>query len=204
VTSFNLIPEHRRQARRRLSRTRVWAIACAAYAAAILGAYAFCHATWTGPDSALASDLAETAAKMEERNRQVRMLRGQVGRARLTLESKRAVGDQPDWAVVLVLLARNLDDELVLKRCKLEPDTGRKPAGKAGSPPATEPKRFTLDISGFGRSQKAISQFVLRLERTNLFERVTLVKTNREPFVTGNAMAFQIRCLLGRRQEAPE
>ena len=116
------------------------------------------------------------------------------------------MGDRPDWSVVLALLARNLDDDLVLKRCKLEPEVVRKAAASpqhAAGAQADEPKRFSLEIAGLGRSQKAISHFVLRLERTNLFQKVTLVKTNREPFVTGRAMAFQIRCLLGRREEAP-
>lgn len=206
MTSFNLIPGHRREARRRQRRTRAWAIGCAAYATVLLGAYVLSRATWSGPDSALAGDLVETAAQTEQQSRQVLILRGQIQKARLTLESNRAVGDQPDWSVVLALLARNLDDDLVLKRCKLQPEVVRKAAGSpqhAAGAQANEPERFTLEISGFGRSQKAISQFALRLERTNLFQKVTLVQTNREPFVTGRAMAFQIRCLLGRREEAP-
>ena len=103
-------------------------------------------------------------------------------------------------------LAKNLDDDLVLKRCKLHPEAVEKPKSKGKKrtkrEPAPKPKRFILDISGFGRSQKAISQFVLRLEGSKLFEKVTAVKTNREPFMAGKAMAFQIRCLLGRKQEA--
>ena len=185
---------------------RSWIIACTAYALGILGAFAFCLSTSDGPGAALADDIAKATVETEKWDRQVRMLRGKVGKARLTLEANRAVGEQPNWAVVLALLAKNLDDDLVLKRCKLEPEPVEKTKSKgkksAKDEPAPKPKRFILDISGFGRSQKAISQFVLRLEASTLFEKVTALKTNRETFLTGKAMAFQIRCLLGRRQEA--
>lgn len=206
VTSFNLIPKRRLEAKSRRARMRAWIIACTAYAVVILGAYALTQSASGGPDSALAAHLAKAAAETKKWDRQVRMLRGKVGKARLTLEANRAVGEQPDWAVVLALLAKNLDDDLVLKRCKLHPEPVEKPKSKSKKrtkgEPAPKPKRFILDISGFGRSQKAISQFVLRLEGSKLFEKVTAVKTNREPFMAGKAMAFQIRCLLGRKQEA--
>ena len=66
MTSFNLIPGHRREARRRQRRTRVWAIACAGYATVLLGGYVLCRATWSGPDSALAGDLVEAAAQTQQ------------------------------------------------------------------------------------------------------------------------------------------
>lgn len=210
MTSFNLIPKRRLEAKSRRTRMRAWIIACTAYAVGIVGAYAFYQSTSEGPNTALAADLAKASAETEKWDRQVRMLRGKVGKARMTLEANRAVGEQPDWAVVLALLAKNLDDDLVLKRCKLEPEAVEKPKSKGRGKgkkstkgePAPKPRRYILDISGFGRSQKAISQFVLRLEGSTLFEKVTAVKTNREPFMDGKAMAFQIRCLLGRKQEA--
>ena len=204
MTSFNLIPTRRLEVKSRRARMRTWIIACTAYAVGIVGAYALYQSTSEGPDVALADDITKAAAETEKWDRQVRMLRGKVGKARLTLEANRAVGEQPDWAVVLALLAKNLDDDLVLKRCKLEPEAvekSKKPT-KGEPAPAPKPKRYILDISGFGRSQKAISQFVLRLEGSTLFEKVTAVKTNREAFMAGKAMAFQIRCLLGRKQEA--
>ena len=185
MTSFNLIPKRRLEAKSRRARIRAWIIACTAYAVGIVGANALYQSTSEGPDVALADDITKAAAETEKWDRQVRMLRGKVGKARLTLEANRAVGEQPDWAVVLA--------EAVEK--------SKKPT-KGEPAPAPKPKRYILDISGFGRSQKAISQFVLRLEGSTLFEKVTAVKTNREAFMAGKAMAFQIRCLLGRKQEA--
>jgi hypothetical protein len=49
-----------------------------------------------------------------------------------------------------------------------------------------------------------VSQFVLRLEQTGLFESVELVKTNREPFLATDAVAFKLDCQLkGARLDAP-
>jgi hypothetical protein len=53
-----------------------------------------------------------------------------------------------------------------------------------------------LTITGYGRSQAAVSHFVLRLEEAQLFDQVTLIKTSREPFAASDAYAFQIECSL--------
>ncbi len=55
---------------------------------------------------------------------------------------------------------------------------------------------MVLSISGLGRSQPAVSQFVLRLEAMHLFARVTLLDTNRETFLGGEALGFRIDCSL--------
>jgi hypothetical protein len=53
-----------------------------------------------------------------------------------------------------------------------------------------------------GRSQAAVSQFVLRLEQLGLFDRVTLLDTRREPFGADSAVGFRAVCIMHVREGA--
>jgi hypothetical protein len=57
--------------------------------------------------------------------------------------------------------------------------------------------RFTLELSGLGRSQASVSQFILRLEQLELFERVTILKTGREMFGEHESIGFRIEATIG-------
>jgi hypothetical protein len=124
------------------------------------------------------------------------------------------VAHQPDWSVLLGLLAQSLGEEIVLTSCKLEsqpptPDAPApmpRPGAAAPAPESTaaaaalrEPgaRRYTLQISGIGRTQSSVSQFVLRLERLGLFERVTILKTARELFGEHDSIGFRLEATMG-------
>jgi Tfp pilus assembly protein PilN len=51
-----------------------------------------------------------------------------------------------------------------------------------------------LYVSGYARSQAAVSQFVLRLDELDVFERVDLLKSGREAMFDGDAIGFQVQC----------
>ena len=55
---------------------------------------------------------------------------------------------------------------------------------------------MVLGLSGLGLSQAAVSQFVLKLERTGLFARVALIDTSRAALDRTDAIAFRIECSL--------
>ena len=115
--------------------------------------------------------------------------------------ANRAVGEQPDWSALLRLISASLGEDLVLTRCRLGPE-GHLGRGLRKRPAPVRPsvgkrRRFALELSGLGRSQKAITRFLLRLEKARLFEQVSLLRTAREPFLTGSAIRFDVRCLMG-------
>ena len=66
--------------------------------------------------------------------------------------------------------------------------------------PSTD-RSFLIRLVGYARSQAAVSQFVLRLEAAGLFDRVTVMRTAREPFLDDQAIAFHLQCLLGSDPE---
>ena len=92
----------------------------------------------------------------------------------------------------MAVLVRNLTDEVVLDQCRLE--RGRKDKGTSDEQPAALGGQLVLMLSGMGRSQADVSGFILRLEKTDLFAKVTMVKTRREPFLGGKAIAFKLKC----------
>ncbi len=80
--------------------------------------------------------------------------------------------------------------------------TDDKAATSSATPPANS-DRFVLSIAGLGRTQSAVTQFVLRLEQLKLFDQVRLLETRREPFLTSDAIAFRIQAAIGNSSEKP-
>jgi hypothetical protein len=201
------MPAPRRQAKACRVRMRQWVAPGVAFVGMLVFICIACHRTWgVGPDP-LAEELRETTDRISDSGRTIGALQKQLVATRWKLDTFRGVGQQPDWSVVLSLLADTLGSEAVLKSCELnettiQADTNTGPRGGAEIPVTSvveEQKQvvFVLGVSGFGRSQTAVSQFVLRLERSGLFDNVRIVRTTREPFLNGKAIAFRLECRLG-------
>ena len=203
MISVNLIPTHRRNARRRRVRVRRWAAVCVAYALVLFVSYGVCRAVWdAGHD--LVRELDEVTEQIDQSNQAIAALGPEMAQARLTLDASQGIVDQPDWSVLLALMAKTLGDEIVLKSCRLQRRTdaraeARRPDGAPAQPAGEMPEAFTVALSGYGQSPQAVSRFVLRLERTGLFEQVKVRATNREPFLATDAIAFQIEGTLAEK-----
>lgn len=197
--SVNLIPARRRQVRRRRARTRRWLGLCAVYGALLLAGYLAFHLTGGSGNRSVPDELHQTEATIEQLRAEAAQAERKLAKAESALSASRAIGTQPELSVLLALLAKSLDDELVLSRCQLEwlqqpgPATVRYSRGKKG---------LGLKVAGFARTQAAVSRFVLRLERANVFDQVSLVKANREPFLADQAVAFLVECLLEEKDSA--
>ena len=139
---------------------------------------------------------------VEQAESTVDALRGRIGRAEARLTSGRAVGEQPDWSLLLAMLSSALGDETVLRSIRLQapPEAAPGAAGSSGKPGRADAARtlqpISLEVTGLGRTQQVVSEFVLRLEHTPLFETVRLVDTRREPFLNDHAVVFRIECVL--------
>ncbi len=211
----NLIPGHRREALRRRRRGRWWAVICLAYAVTLGGAWATLRVAGGGADRAIAADLAETRNRVEDLELAIERLGPQLAEARASLAASRTIGGQPNWSVLLNLLAVLLGDDAVLSACELKPIEEPRPprrvveaaSDQTAEPPlqpseTRAPERYTLRLEGVGRTQAAVADFVLRIERTELFDRVKLVETKKVPFGAEQAVAFEIECRLGQREES--
>ena len=209
----NLIPAPRREAKSRRTHLLKWAIGFALYVGLLIAAWFVCS-SYSGSDGrGLTVESRRLSAKLSGSNRIILALHQELAQAEQKLRSARAVGEQPNWGVLLALLAKNLGDELVLGHCKLVPVEGAQRDSRTGKtigpevktgPAATPNRQYLLDLGGFARSQAAASGFVLRLERTGLFDQVRPIKTSRQTLLNSEAVAFHVECLLGGNEGAAD
>jgi len=189
VTCVNLIPAGRRDAKARRIRLGYWTAGGILYALALLAGCMACHKVLGKTGADLTRDIDVARGRIRGTNQLILALCRQVSDLEWQLASARIVAHNPDWSVLLGVLASHLGDQVVLERCFLEPV---KPAG--AKPAAARPEeQFLLELSGLAQSQSAVSQFVLRLEKTRLFDEVKLIKTTRRPFVSGDVVSFRLQ-----------
>ncbi|MEE9211281.1 MAG: PilN domain-containing protein [Phycisphaeraceae bacterium] len=209
MTTVNLIPTPRRDARKRRVHTQRCLVLCVAYTVVLVAVFAACRITWADADHAVTDELNDAAHQIAGSNRAIAALQSQLADARRTLAADQAITQQPDWSLLLALLANTLSDDVVLRSCQLEPNQDPTAKNQRSSNQAQHVgasvsgrRSYTLRVSGLGRSQAAVSQFVLRLEQTELFGRVALINTVREPFLAGQAFGFQLECELGAQRSS--
>jgi hypothetical protein len=184
---------------------RTWAIALGAYGAMLGGAYAACLAFGDDDGKIVLEQMRHSTERFREAGKQIHTLRASLADASRQIAAARILSQSPDWSLLLAMVARDLSDDVVLERCSLAPvDTGADDKPSA-APPGTAKaaggeevlyQRYLLDLSGFARTQTGVSQFVLRLENSRLFESVRLIKTQKRQFMDGQAVSFRIECAL--------
>ncbi|MHC5028529.1 MAG: PilN domain-containing protein [Planctomycetota bacterium] len=193
--SANLLPVYRVRALERRDRVRLWLRFGGAYGVCVvLGSllYALGHA---GPGAAeLSRDLPRIAARDTAIARTSASLRDDIAAAQHHLGVARKVGRNPNWSIPLAMIAESCGDEVILRSCAL----GRTSAGNKPDGPRREGQAsafgYRLELLGYGRTQSAVSQLVLKLETSALFDAVSLLETRREPFLDQTAVAFRIEC----------
>jgi len=207
VTRANLIPAWRLQKRSRLTRARTWAAVLGVYGVMLGGAYVACLAFGADDGKTVLEQMRQSTERFRKAGKEIHALRASLGEASRQIAAARALAQNPDWSLLLAMVAKNLSDEVVLERCSLAPvESGadEKPAAAAAAAAGagaagTEEvlyQRYLLDLSGFARTQTGVSQFVLRLEGSRLFESVRLIRTQTRSFMDGQAVSFRIECAL--------
>lgn len=213
MNNVNLIPAPRRAARRRRAHLRRCAIGCAAWAVLSLAAAGAARAPWRGEGSQADQRLAQVGAEMELTERAIAEIRARLATAQSALRANQEIAAQPDWSILLALLGKQVKNDVVLKGCHLHP--GNTPRGVFNSAPKADPRRGTsrqqsdagagppadsvpylLEATGLADDHQAANAFVLRLEKTRLFSKVTLLDTARESFLEKNKVNFRIECTL--------
>jgi len=208
MKSVNLIPAPRLVAKRRRVHLRRCAAGCAVWAVMSVIAAGATQAMWrTAADPQAEERLALVADEIERTDRAIAATRAQLAAAQSTLRAKEAIANQPDWGVLLAVLAQSIKQDVVLKNCHVHP-AGRRPGEVRRAPAAVAPSAssstgaaaesvpFVLDANGMAKDLEAAHRFVSDLEKTGLFARVTLLDTAREPFINGDAIAFRLECSL--------
>src|SRR5437867_9437028 len=80
-------------------------------------------------------DLAKATDEIQRSTRQLTIVRRATVEAQQTLMSAEAVSDQPDWSILLAIVAQSQGESIVLNRCELTPIKDGTPI----APPAATP-----------------------------------------------------------------
>jgi Tfp pilus assembly protein PilN len=211
IQAVNLIPQHRRQEQRRKQRMRLWVAIALVYMLLLVGLWAVAAGLSGRGSRAVSEELAHVAGQIEDTQTALRQLEPRLAQVQTTLAASRSIGDQPDWSVLLLLLADLLGEQNVLVSCTLTPNdpSGAIPFSQGSVVAAPEPMSnqtadaYLLVLSGMGQNHEAVSDYVLRLEDTKLFAHVELLETHKAPFHRGHAIAFSINCQLNAATSAP-
>lgn len=197
--SVNLVPKQRQKARCMNARLQFWMGSCGGYALLWLSAFILIRLLGIGGPDALGSDLEKITSRAKEVESDLAQLRSDLGRSSAELAASQKIGSQPDWSVLLSLLSATLGDSIVLRDCQLITDQASdSPSAKVRASTKnsdTDLGTVQLKIGGLGLSQQAVSEYVLRLERLEVFSQVKLIETRREPFLDGQAIAFHLQCI---------
>lgn len=181
--AVNLIPRAHLEQRRASTRVARWGVCCGVLACAVATAWIVTSSRVVDNREELAAQLASAKRTAEEKERLVADTRAAHSAAIRRLESARAVAGHPDWSVLLALLARARGDGLVLDRVEVRPIARIDPQaqtglGRTGVATAERVEAgYQLDLRGVGESQSTVTQYLLSLERTGIFESVRLRET---------------------------
>jgi hypothetical protein len=207
LTRDNLIPAWRLLKRSRLNRVRTWATVLGIYGSLLGATYVACLVFGADDGQAVLEQMRHSTERFRKAGKEIHTLRASLTEASRQIAAAHSLAQNPDWSLLLAMVARELSDDVVLDRCSLAPvDTGadEKPSAAPAGTARTEAhgagevlyQRYLLDLSGFAQTQTGVSQFVLRLEKTRLFESVRLVKTQKRQFMDSQAVSFRIECAL--------
>jgi hypothetical protein len=136
VKSVNLIPAPRRDAKRRRRHRNACLAVCGAYASLLAGAVGVAHVALTGTGRTLDQQLASAESEVQRIEQAAAHSRRELASARATIEANRTVAEQPDWSVLLALLAKTTSDDVILRGVTIGPP----PAQPRG---ARRPRRRT-------------------------------------------------------------
>lgn len=194
MRNVNLIPARRRDAKRRRAHIRWCAVGCAAYALFAIAAGGLAWNAWAGEDPEVRKEIVHVDEEIRRNELALLESGAKLSAEQTMLTAARQIAGQPDWSFLLALLAEKADNQMVLRSCQLRP--AAEVAGEARSAEMHAAGSLMVIVSGVARSPQGAQQYVLRLEKTGLFDRVTLVETRREPFLNGEASAFRVDCVL--------
>ena len=201
----NLIPPARLHAKRMKSRLRLWASVSGAYAILVVVAVSSAYALWSEDDRVVRRELEAAALRIRNTTTSVVEARKHLANETAAYQAAQAVEDQPDWSRLLALLAEGLGQDVVLSGCRLQALDdkagdlmARLDQGQGGAPESLVfgTRQHQLQVTGFGKTRHAVSEFTLRLEKTGLFTVVRCTHSERRPFLDGEAVAFTVECQL--------
>ncbi len=193
----NLIPARRLAASRQSSRLRLWTAVCACYVALLGVGYGLTQ-TYAGQSVGdVTGELSRVGHETRQIKADIRTVHVDLVGQQTELNASRAVGNQPDWSILLAAIASERGEKIFFGQVRLEPIVADRAPEAMALDPARQ-RRYLVHVFGYAKSQTTASRFAERLEAKGLFDNVKQVQTAREPVLSGEAVSFRLTCRLGR------
>lgn len=191
TTRVNLIPTKRQQDRVDSNQKQGWATVVAVVGLGLLTVYGVAMARWRKDPEPIRQEIASINSDIKRLASQFDARRQEFDGARDTLSAIHSIGTQPDWSLLLGYLGHTMGEDVFLREFRLVMGTQSR-----GQAPSEDAGEGFVYLRGYGGSSNAVSQFVLSLERTPLFDETRLLGTLREPYQSLEAFSFEIECAM--------
>lgn len=190
----NLIPTARR---RKLARkvtlrrwTRAWyAVAVVTLLIVIAGRLHFAH----GSNDALQNRLDQFESQYAQMTERARTWQPMLVEQVQKVKAAEAVAQQPDWAILLALLADQAAQSIKLNEIRV---AVTQDDDKANADATSQRPRVVVEIEALAAAMEDGAQFAMALERTKLFDRVRLLRSTREDHDNTQRVRFHMRCVI--------
>ncbi|MGH7130761.1 MAG: hypothetical protein ACREJO_02315 [Phycisphaerales bacterium] len=207
MKSLNLIPERRRLVQRLSRRKQSWMLVSGAYALVAIGGAYFALPRSGRDEETIMRDLTNLRGQAAQLDTQLKSSRDAAGAAQKQLTAANAVGEQPDWSILLAKLAEERGTEVVLESVELatvQVQDKPKPDAKlkAGAKPPTLRETIMLKLAGATRSPDEAYVFARRLEQTGLFAQARVLETRPRDLLGEQVSGFRIECAFNERPAA--
>ena len=162
---------------------------------ACLGVWAF-WIVGSGPRTAGARvmELQSSAAALQA---QIDALHGELQNVARQLRALRQIESHPDLAAMLRLLAFHARGEVVLDACSLLPGESTKSSTAGRNSGEVEGAAYDVELRGLSRSASAAGAYLLRLEDSGVFEKISLVQSEQVRVGGAELVRFTLRGRLG-------
>ena len=182
--AVSFIPAPRRISRAQQTRRSLWLVVNATAAALCVGAIGVSRSMHQQSVVSAANANEAAQARLDGIIDEQVMLAERLGVIDSRLLAHAEATEHPDWSILLGFISRICGDSIVLEGFVLEQGEGT--------------EHYEIAIAGVGRTQNAVTRFLLALERSGVFSNTALVKSGR---AAEGAFTFAIACRIG---DAPE
>ncbi len=188
VTQLNLIPRVCLLRRRRRARLGRWALATAGYGL-VCGVGVLAAVTGRARSLTTAqTQLVGAESRLAKAQEELGGLKPRISRDGRELQRLRAVMDHPDWSVLLRYLAQARGEEVALTSVQVAALVTKTGAATVA------PEGYIVRVTGLGRSQRAVSGFVLTVEASGVLDRVVLAESKARVVRGMEFVGFNLEC----------
>jgi len=168
-------------------------IGTASYCAIILLLIAGSRILSIDPGIAIAQKIKNAKEKISDENSQLKKIERHVLISEKSLVANQQLQNQPNWSILLKLVSIQMSDDIILIRCNLSPYFNNH---KKTTQKQREPKRYYFIIEGQAKNQGEINDFILKIEKIKIFDRVDLVGSKKSNFSGIKSIHFILKCHL--------